>query len=147
MAAQRGLARFCLAIIGVPVVYAMIVGGGKSESGSTPAAATETACKSDWTKCGDTRDIANNWSGYDRVRSECKREANKLAKYGDPKWPWAFAFSTFHPDEKTIETGTITAIEKDAQFQNGFGAWGHVEVTCEYDLRQKKVLNVNTESR
>jgi len=34
------------------------------------------------------------------------------------------------------------AIEPDAQFQNGFGAMAHSRVTCTYDLRAGKVIDV-----
>jgi hypothetical protein len=34
------------------------------------------------------------------------------------------------------------AVEKRAQFQNGFGAWANAQVVGKYDLRAKKVLDV-----
>lgn len=79
-------------------------------------------------------------SNMSKARYACKIAANKLAKYGDPKWPF-YAFGSFYPTE-TFAAGIHTLLEDDAQFQNGFGAWAHVQVTCEYDLRQKKVQTV-----
>jgi hypothetical protein len=142
MAAQRGLRRFCLAIIGVFVVGAMLT--GKGENGS---AATEAACTSDWTKCTDNADLANNWKDYRlTVAPACRRQADDVAKYGDPKWSW-YSFGSFLPGDSAATKGVITAVDADVQFQNGFGAYGRMRVVCDYDLRQKKVLTVSVTDR
>jgi hypothetical protein len=33
--------------------------------------------------------------------------------------------------------------ENNAQFQNAFGAWEHVRVVCEYDLKAEQVISVD----
>src|SRR5262245_38430796 len=81
--------------------------------------ATESAsptCKSDWTRCKDNRELVNDWSGRINATTQCRSAAMKLAKYGDPKIPYTFPFSTFYPAEKSVETGKLTLVEKNAQF-------------------------------
>jgi transposase-like protein len=41
-----------------------------------------------------------------------------------------------------VKTGKAVLIEKDAQFQNAFGAMAHSTVMCTYDLNQKKVVDI-----
>jgi hypothetical protein len=71
----------------------------------------------------------------------------KRAQYGDPKFPWLFPFSTFYKGDQYLKTGIAILIEKDAQYQNGFGAMVHSEVKCTYDLRAKQVLNIEISPR
>jgi hypothetical protein len=71
----------------------------------------------------------------------CKRAANDQAKYGSPDWPW-LAFSSFYKGKNYVTSGMAVAIEPDAQFSNGFGAKVHSRVTCSYDLRAKRVTDV-----
>jgi hypothetical protein len=115
-------------------------------SNGKPADTTPASpCKSDWTKCTDNADMANNFGGWSGVQYDCKKQAEELAKYGTPEWPW-FAFSSFRPGSN-YSTGTVTVIEPDAKFQNGFGAMVRSRVVCEYDLRSKKVTNVDISAR
>jgi hypothetical protein len=109
---------------------------------STPVAPT---CKSDWTKCADNRDMANNFDGWFHVQYGCKTAATDRAKYGTPEWP-SFFFSSFYPGTN-FSTGIVTLIEPDAKFQNGFGAMVHSRVQCEFDLRADKVINVTIGQR
>jgi len=136
--------------VGLFIVIALMILGASisSKDGSTSAASEKAnpTCVGDWTKCKDNSGLANHWSGSRRVAYDCKDEANKLAKYGEPKWSW-ITFGSFYPAEKSVETGVFTKIDDDVQFHNGFGAWGHAEVVCKYDLRQKKVLNVTVRQR
>jgi hypothetical protein len=41
----------------------------------------------------------------------------------------------------------VTLIERDAQFQNGFGAMVHSQVICKYDMKEKTVLDVTISER
>ncbi|MGH9806371.1 MAG: hypothetical protein ACRD9W_03780 [Terriglobia bacterium] len=111
-----------------------------ADNATTPAPATD--CKSDWTKCSDNEDLVNNYSDWTKVQVECKEEANSEAKYGTPEWPW-LPFGSFLKGTDYSTSGIATAIEADAQFQNGFGAMVHSTVTCRYDLRAQKVLDVS----
>ena len=36
----------------------------------------------------------------------------------------------------------LVLVERDAQFQNGFGAMVHSRVECTYDLAGKKVIDI-----
>jgi hypothetical protein len=82
----------------------------------------------------------NNYdSGMINAQVSCRIEAEKHAKYGTPKWPFA-AFGNYQKGNAYLKTGIATLIEPDAQFSNAFGAMVHSTVTCTYDLNQKKVL-------
>ena len=89
--------------------------------------------------------MANNFSGWSRVKVDCKYEANDRAKHGSPEWPWLM-FSSFFPGND-YSSGTVTLIEPDAKFQNGFGAKVRSRVACKYDLRAKKVIDVSISER
>ena len=99
-------------------------------------------CPSDWRKCQDNANLMNNYKGVGNAQASCEIEAEKRARFGSPKWPWV-PFSTFHTGDEYVRTGTAILIEKDAQFQNVFGAMAHSTVICTYDLAQKKVLDVS----
>jgi hypothetical protein len=98
-------------------------------------------CKSDWTKCTDNADMANTYDHWSYVQVDCKMEADKLARFGTPEWPW-LPFGHFRPGTN-YNTGIVTLIEPKAKFQNGFGAMAHSQVTCIYDLHTKKVISVD----
>lgn len=84
----------------------------------------------------------NNFEGISYGQASCKMEAQKLAKYGEPKFPF-LPFSSFYKGEGYRKSGIVFLIERDAQFQNGFGAMVHSTVTCRYDLDRRQVLEVN----
>jgi hypothetical protein len=66
---------------------------------------------------------------------------SKLVEDSDPEWPW-IPFGSFIDGTSYVNSGTAEAIERDAQFQNGFGAMVHSRVTCLYDLAAAKVISV-----
>jgi hypothetical protein len=139
---RRGLGIFLLIIIGLAVLFrGSNTGQGTNERPSIPS------CKSDWTRCSDNSDLVNNYLSDLSAQTDCKFEALTHAKYGDPKFPWLSYFDTFRKGDQYPKTGIAILIEKDAQFQNGFGAMVHSEVTCTYDLRAKRVLAIDISPR
>jgi hypothetical protein len=147
----KGLAT--LGVIGAIAVIWLQSGSDKSGTTSNNAASTLSAqsaapaaptCKADWKKCVDNADMANNYRSWYKAQADCKIAAEKLARYGDPKWPW-FAFGSFLKGDGYAKTGHAVLIEPDAQFQNGFGAMQHVRVNCEYDLTNEKVLSAEAQ--
>jgi hypothetical protein len=124
-----------LMLIGIIV---LIVIGSRQDADNK----ANPSCKSDWRLCSDNADLINNFGDITRGQSYCKIEAEKLAKYGTPKFPW-LAFSTFHKGSDYVKTGIAVLLEKDAQFQNGFGAMVHSTVTCRYDLNRQEVLDAS----
>jgi hypothetical protein len=104
------------------------------------------ACRNDWAKCADNGEIVNKYSHWSMVQVDCKIAATNQAKYGDPQWPSLY-FDTYLRGEDYVKTGIAIAIERDARFQNGFGAMVHSEVICKYDLRAKKVIDVSIAPR
>lgn len=141
----------CLGVIGllfcVGIVVAIMSDDKKPSSQGGGSAlnkmvnGTNPTCKSDWKLCADNADLMNNFNGVSRVTVECKIAAQKLAKYGEPKFPW-LSFGTFLTGNAYVKTGIVTAIEKEAQFQNGFGAWANSSVVCKYDLNSGKIVDV-----
>jgi hypothetical protein len=125
-------------IIGVVVIIA--VGLNRGGNG---VATTAPSCKANWTLCTDNADLVNNYLESDHTAQvDCQIQAAQYAKYGDPKFP-SFAFDTYHVGNDYVRTGIAALIEPNAQFQNGFGAMVHSEVTCTYDLRAKRVVDIN----
>ena len=95
-----------------------------------------TGCKSEWVKCADK-------SKFDlsRVRSACKREAAKRARYGTPEWP-EFPFMLSRADIDPVLTGIVKLLEEYAKFQNVYGAMARSRVDCEYDLLADRVTDL-----
>lgn len=122
-----------LMLIGIVVLIA--IGSNKDAADKL-----NPTCKTDWHLCADNSDLINNFTDISRGQVSCKMEAEKLAKYGTPKWPW-LSFSTFYRGKEYVQTGIAILVEKDAQFQNGFGAMVHSTVTCKYDLKSQTVLD------
>ena len=108
-----------------------------------PTTPTKPSCKSDWRRCIDNTELVNNFEGIWGIKYDCRDQANKLAKYGDPKWPSYGYFGSYFANEHFLPSKRITLIEKDAQYQNGFGAFRHVGVRCVYDLEGGRVVSVN----
>jgi DNA-directed RNA polymerase subunit RPC12/RpoP len=134
--ANRGCAS--LLVIGLVFIVAAVILGDRTKQNEK----ANPTCKSDWHLCFDNADIVNNYEGISMGQVSCKMEAQKLAKYGEPKFPF-LSFSTFYRGDSYRKDGIVSLIEKDAQFQNGFGAMVHSTVICRYDLARQKVLDVN----
>lgn len=105
----------------------------------------ESLCESDWRKCTDNEQLVNNYRGISQAKSACKFAAEDRAKY-ETKFPWVY-FGGFNTDGDDYKTGRLKLVEKDAKFQNSYGAMVRTTVECLYDLNQKKVVNVNTRER
>lgn len=101
----------------------------------------EEACKKDYRRCTDNTDFMNNSDALIPAQVACQQAAEAKSKYGDPKWPW-LAFSNYSEGNE-VKTGRLLIGENNAQFQNGFGAWEHVRVVCEFDLKLKQVIAVD----
>jgi hypothetical protein len=102
------------------------------------------SCRTDWHLCKDNLDILVRYD-EDKVwhmKSECKRETNKLVKFGDPQWTWDYFAATNHGTD-AVEYGVMTLIDTDVKLQNQFGTYGHAKVVCGVNLATGKVLSVN----
>jgi hypothetical protein len=129
----------CLILAGLCVVgfiVWMIIG-----SGSGPSA---PSCGDDFSKCANNADVVNHATLWTEVEADCEVEAEHEAEYGTPVWPM-LPFSHYSDGDDFVKTGIATAVEPDAQFQNGFGAMVHSTVICKFDLRNHKVLSVAVE--
>jgi hypothetical protein len=140
---KQDKSRGCLPVIGVLIVIVVAlvaVGSVNSPNKTAPS------CVSDWTKCSDNADLVNNYKDWRDAKYACKMQANEQAKYGTPVWSWS-PFGTYYRGNEYVTSGEAVAIEPDAQFQNGFGAMVHSQVTCTYDLRAKRVISVDILAR
>ena len=135
------IGRNALGLLALFILIPAVMHQGNSTTTKSPE--PEPACASDWTKCANVEDMANNFHGWSRAKVDCEWDANKMAKYGTPEWPW-IDFGSFYPGPVT---GKATLIEPDAKFQNGFGAMAHTRVVCEYDFRANKVINITLTAR
>jgi hypothetical protein len=109
-----------------------------------------STCKANWRSCASDEELAKNWGGGWLARFRCQDAANARAKYGEPKWPsHIFGSYRYWADGKTsnLSEGKAILEEPDAQFQNGFGAWEHVDVLCSYDLENDQVNFVTISAR
>jgi hypothetical protein len=126
------------------MIPAVLVYGAVANSvvDSKSASSTVSTCKSDWSKCANNLEMARNYEGWTEAEVKCKIAASKMAKYGTPEWPWlAFQHLTTASDYKT--TGVAVLLEMGAKFQNMYGAMVRMEaVSCDYDLRTKKVVDI-----
>ena len=87
----------------------------------------------DYRSCNDNADIVENYHDIVAARVDCEMKAEDMSTYGSPKWPWS-PFKSFEPGDDAVKTGVIRLIETMAQFQNMFGVYVKVVVTCDYDL-------------
>ena len=134
-------------IWGIPAIGVLIaIGSMVPAPAPGPTQAAALSCKTDWTKCADNADMANNFKGWFDVKYDCWKQAADMAKYGTPEFPSLFYFSSFRPGTD-FSTGKVTVIENDAKYQNGFGAMARSRVVCDYDLNTHKVINVKIDSR
>ncbi|CAA0112396.1 Uncharacterised protein [Starkeya nomas] len=101
------------------------------------------ACHHDYTKCTWQEQLVTKYKRIEEARADCVEVAKKLARYGDAQFP-DMPFQGYLPNEKSVDTGKLSLIENDARYQNGFGAWQHVTLTCLYDLDAREVVEVTS---
>jgi hypothetical protein len=101
----------------------------------------EAACRNDWSKCSNNGDVVNKYKDWFSVQYDCKDAANRQARFGTPEWS-SYFFSSYYPGDDYLKTGIATLVEKDALFQNGFGAKVHSQAICKYNLRSRSVISV-----
>ena len=98
-------------------------------------------CESDWTKCTDNAEIVRSYKGWLDVQVACRIAAIEAANNGMPTWP-LIPFQGFSDGKTYVESGLVVAIEPEAKFPNSAGAMIRSRVTCTYDLRARRVVNV-----
>lgn len=98
-------------------------------------------CESDWTKCTDNAEIVRSYKGWLDVQVACRIAAIEAAKYGTPTWPLV-PFQGFSEGKTYVQSGLVVAIEPEAKFPNSAGVMIRSRVTCTYDLRTRRVVNV-----
>jgi len=102
-------------------------------------------CKTDWHACKSVEDAMNNFDGVITARVKCKTKADDENQIGDIKWPglWGLdAFTYYSNDSDFPRSPIIIMITKNAQKQNQFGAYLHVDVACSYDFSANRALGV-----
>jgi len=129
---MRGGCLLLLLIVGGFLVYAVQEGGKLQEKEKA-----RPTCVSDYTKCTDNEDVVEHHESKDHIAMNvmCKQAAKDAAKYGTPELPF-IAFGTYYGGRSYVNNGVAILVEKDAKFQNAFGAMQHVVATCLYDMKQ-----------
>jgi hypothetical protein len=133
--------------LGIVAILVMASGEHKDVGdGGDRVDKTSNLCQKNWEKCADNADLINNFvdnnlSVKSDIMNDCTNGAEKLTKYGTPKWSW-IKFGKFKSGDDFPKTGVIFIVDDEAMFQNEFGAYKHVMVNCEYDLRNSQLLNV-----
>lgn len=121
------------AIIGLSVAVIVLL-----EMAAPPGPPT---CDDDWRRCEDLQAFIDSASdGLIHAQADCKTEAERRAQYGDPRWGWGFAHIV--PSGSNLDSGRVQLMAKDAEFQNGLGAWRKTTVVCTYDLNREVVTNL-----
>ncbi|MGQ3297716.1 hypothetical protein [Reyranella sp.] len=121
----------------------------KERAGQKPREINEQACRDDWSKCADNKQLAETYRKYIEIRTACQIAAGRLAKYGKPNWGgWTHrVFGQFLPGDTGPSSGYAILFDNEVQFQNGFGAMVNSSARCKYDLRNEKVLEVTVRAR
>lgn len=103
-------------------------------------------CDDDWRKCDNLKAFLNSASdGLLDAQADCRFEASRRAQYGEPRWGYGFA--RLVPDDSNLESGRVRLLAKNAEFQNGFGAYRKVDVLCTYDLQDRRVADLRIGAR
>jgi hypothetical protein len=137
---KRSASDSVVGFIVLAIIFAAIVFHNSSSDKTPPSPPVVPTCKSDWRLCSDNADLINHYSGISDAQVACMLNAEKLAKYGTPDFPWS-SFGRFYDGISYLKSGVITLVETGAQFSNGFGAMVHSTVTCTYDLVGKRVTD------
>jgi hypothetical protein len=87
--------------------------------------------------------LVNNYKGIVGAKAACQIQAEKLAEWVTPQWEWS-KFGTFFKGTSCVTEGIVRLVDDKVKFQNGFGAYGRVEVACHFDLKTKTVDAVFT---
>jgi hypothetical protein len=97
--------------------------------------------EADWTKCANNAEVVHSYKGWVDVQVACRIGAIEAAKYSTPTWPFV-PFQSFNEGKAYVESGLVVAIEPDAKFPSATGTLVRSRVTCTYDLRARRVVNV-----
>jgi len=85
------------------------------------------------------------WAGSDEASAivYCKNMIEKMVQY-DYKWlDESWMTSTFsHYRWKSQTDGSVSYIGDKLKLQNGFGAWSNYMYSCDYDIKNERVLDV-----
>lgn len=117
-----------------------IAAGRKANDVAVSTKVYEEACKRSWQACEDNGDYVDIHGGTSK-EVWCEDEAEKRAR-GKVEWP-SFSFGSYLTGDSIHEDGTITIIENDALFQNGFGAMMRMRVECTVDVRSKEIVGLD----
>ena len=135
---NTGLVLLCLGILGA---YAVL--NRKEEPATQNAAIAPPApsCKSSWGLCETNEQLAHEYEGFFSARFRCRAAAEKAAKYSTPKWGTVY-FSKYFKGNSIKADGSVTLIDEDARFSNGFGAYVAATVDCHFSFKTGEVIDI-----
>jgi hypothetical protein len=98
-------------------------------------------CYSDWRLCKDNAELFNTYWGVHNAKAACVQIANKQVTYGQPQWA-AKPFDYYYNGADYPKTGRVRLNDPESRFQNGFGVYGRLGMTCIFDLNTKEVVEI-----
>ena len=131
-----GCAWLALIFIAIPFVGGMLGLFGRSDDTPAAPALTDAQCKQSLQCWGDRHSGA--------ATGPCKRAVEAQAKW---QWEWTDgALETKFPRFAWVDpsVGTLQYIGDKVKFQNGFGAWQHMEYRCVFDPSSRTATAVVT---
>lgn len=97
-------------------------------------------CKTDAEKCLTTEMLMNSFQGVSEIRNICTKSVKAVAKW-DYQFQSAVHFTSYYDSRSDLKEGIVRLIDDDVKFQNGFGAWKTMRVTCHYNIKSKFAMS------
>ena len=100
-------------------------------------------CKSNWRKCASDYAVIEIYLGAAgiSVSETCRQAAEEAASYADPRVPFtAFVLPPASDTERDFSSSGQIRIADTVSFQNGFGVYQDVRVTCVVDLATRSAF-------
>ncbi|MXV65812.1 hypothetical protein GS537_06240 [Saccharibacter sp. EH60] len=108
------------------------------------------SCHDDWRACKDISDMANNWSGYNRIRSECDAHTDSYSKYGSVSLTSIFlggSYSSFFNGSLNKESVEVILMDNMAHVPDRNGNMRPMKASCFYDVTDDKIDNIVFDER
>jgi zinc-ribbon domain len=134
----------CLVVIIVIVVIAVVgqcSGNSSTESKPAPAVAVNLNDAKALDEKYDTAAVVHCASEAD----DYLRAASKFSFKWDDMGAFEAKFDRFRT--QVSAPGVLTMVSSKASLQNGFGAYQRIELLCEYDTQNNKVLSYSIRER
>jgi hypothetical protein len=93
-------------------------------------------CKRNAEKCLTTKMLMDSFQGVSEIRKICVNSVKSVAKW-DFQFQYVTPFPSYYNSVDDLKNDTIRLVDDNVKFQNGFGAWRTMKVTCHYKIKSK----------